>query len=397
MNNTFKTIATLRSKANKTLNEKELEIFQIMLGSVLGGGIPFLTSAPGIGKSATVKSIADKMGAKLIDLRVATADETHFGAFPCVDRTKELPTLEYALPGWAEDANKQFSIIFLDEINRGHQSLQNAILQMINERTVAHNFKFNDNVLMISAGNLGEEDGTEVYDMDSALLSRLIQIPFKITLSEWVSNFAKENVHPLIVEFLETNPDFYYQRKEGDKKFCCPRTWTMFSNALRVNFSEFSEEGIESWGTLEEIRRFTTTNLSNFVGVSGYSAFENFLNDREKLSKEDVISGNFTVNQVKKLPRATILDTSNQLAKEEVISNLNDLEFKNVSDFFNIVGEENADQKQNFCLISMNALSIEVIKEMLDEAIEYYKEGDISVFKNYNRYKFFKENSKKVD
>jgi hypothetical protein len=35
------------------------------------------------------------------------------------------------------------------------------------EREIGTAFKFNDNVLMMSSGNLGDEDGTDVEEFDS--------------------------------------------------------------------------------------------------------------------------------------------------------------------------------------------------------------------------------------
>ena len=46
---------------------------------------------------------------------------------------------------------------------------------MLHERGIGTEFKFNDNVLMIASGNLGDEDGTDVEEFDS---ERLLSLSF---------------------------------------------------------------------------------------------------------------------------------------------------------------------------------------------------------------------------
>lgn len=62
---------------------------------------------------------------------------------------------------------------------------------MFLEREIGAFFKFNDNVMMCSSGNLGEEDGTDVEEFDQALNNRLIHIEHTLPYPEWISTQLK--------------------------------------------------------------------------------------------------------------------------------------------------------------------------------------------------------------
>ena len=47
-------------------------------------GVLYITSKPGIAKSAISRSIADKMGFMYKDIRLAMVDETDVGLFPLI-------------------------------------------------------------------------------------------------------------------------------------------------------------------------------------------------------------------------------------------------------------------------------------------------------------------------
>lgn len=397
----FQIIAELRNSAINTLNQKELSVFQLMLGTAFGGGTPMLHARPGIGKSATVRSIAKKLDMELINLYTPTLDEVSAGVFPVVDKSGENPVVTNALPGWFNKAVKaseegRGAIIFLDEVNRIPQHIQNSIMNLLNEKAVGDSI-LPENVLLVGAGNLGEEDGTEVFEMDSAMESRLIQVPFDITLSEWVENFAKENVHSLIVEFIESDPRYYYLKNKKDKKFANPRSWTQFSNALKANFFNFTEDGQITEANLLEVKSYALENLVYYVGKDAGNAFVRFLNNRQMLSKEDVIEGRFTEDQVNNIQRASILDTANQLSRTEVIESLSDLQFGYVVKFFDIVAKENADQKAAFSIAAYESMSYEVIEQMITEADALDKDSNFNGFSNKNRYFFIKNNAEDIN
>jgi hypothetical protein len=97
---------------------------------------------------------------------------------------------------------------------------------------------------MVSSGNLGAEDNTDVEEFDSALSTRLLPYNHKLPFDEWYDYYGREHVHELICMFLKDNPEHYLmdQKKRKDSKtYSNPRTWTHLSNAIHANFGEKAE------------------------------------------------------------------------------------------------------------------------------------------------------------
>ena len=168
------------------LTPKERKYFSVMWAKY---GVLNITSKPGVAKSAIGKSIAEKMGFKYMDIRLSMVDETDVGLYPCVTEIdvdgRMIKCLDFVVPRWAVESNKHPTIIHFEELNRASQQVRNAALQILLERQIGTDFKFNDNVLMMSSGNLGDEDGTDVEEFDAALNNRLVHLNHTLSPDEW--------------------------------------------------------------------------------------------------------------------------------------------------------------------------------------------------------------------
>jgi MoxR-like ATPase len=114
------------------LTPKERKYFAIMWAKY---GVLNITSKPGVAKSAIGRSIADKMNFRYIDIRLSMVDETDVGLYPTVSEVetdgKMVKCLDFVVPRWAIEANKQPTIIHFEELNRASQQVRNAALQML--------------------------------------------------------------------------------------------------------------------------------------------------------------------------------------------------------------------------------------------------------------------------
>ena len=216
-----------------TLTAKEKKYFSVMWGK---SGVLYITSKPGVAKSAIGRSIAAKMGFRYMDLRLSMVDETDVGLYPSVNEVdsdgSKVKCLDFVVPRWAIEANKQPTIIHFEELNRASQQVRNAALQLLLERQIGIDFKFNDTVLMMSSGNLGDEDGTDVEEFDMALNNRLVHMPHSLSVDEWITGFAEKNVHRLIVSYIKTHPEQIYKVSDNSRAYATPRSWTFLSDVL---------------------------------------------------------------------------------------------------------------------------------------------------------------------
>jgi hypothetical protein len=314
------------------LTAKERKYFQIMWAKY---GVLNITSKPGVAKSAIGRSIAEKMGFRYMDIRLSMVDETDVGLYPNVSEVevdgKMVKCLDFVVPRWAIESNRQPTIIHFEEMNRASQQVRNAALQILLERQIGVDFRFNNNVLMMSSGNLGDEDGTDVEEFDSALNNRLIHIPHSLSVDEWLGDFAEKEVHRLITSFIKAHPEQMYKTSDNTKAYATPRSWHMLSELIVSNYGQDSSPR-EFLPLLKEV-------ATGYIGNSALK-FVQYCEDMLNISIQDVID-NF--DKIKKDLEKYNRDKNSELIqslKEIDITKLNDRQLSNVVKFLNNVGDD---------------------------------------------------------
>ena len=314
------------------LTAKERKYFQIMWAKY---GVLNITSKPGVAKSAIGRSIAEKMGFRYMDIRLSMVDETDVGLYPNVSEVevdgKMVKCLDFVVPRWAIEANRQPTIIHFEEMNRASQQVRNAALQILLERQIGVDFRFNNNVLMMSSGNLGDEDGTDVEEFDAALNNRLIHIPHSLSVDEWLGDFAEKEVHRLITSFIKAHPEQMYKTSDNTKAYATPRSWHMLSELIVSNYGQDSSPR-EFLPLLKEV-------ATGYIGNSALK-FVQYCEDMLNISIQDVID-NF--DRIKKDLEKYNRDKNSELIqslKEIDITKLSDKQLANVVKFLNNVGDD---------------------------------------------------------
>lgn len=323
-----------------SLTEKERKYFAIMWAKY---GVLNILSKPGVAKSAIGKSIADKMGFNYVDIRLSMIDETDVGLYPSVTEVevdgKMIKCLDFIIPRWAVNANQKPTLIHFEELNRASQQVRNAALQILLERQIGTDFKFNENVLMMSSGNLGDEDGTDVEEFDSALNNRLIHINHSLGVDEWIENFSKDKCHPLITSFIRTYPEqMYKSATDGVKAYATPRSWTMLSEFILANYGDNASPR-EFLPLLKEV-------ASGYVGNSAIK-FIQYCEDMLNISIKDVIDN---YDGIKKDLARYNRDKNSELIqslKEIDLAKLTAKQIDNVYKFLSNVGD---DEKTGYLL-----------------------------------------------
>lgn len=314
------------------LTPKERKYFSVMWAKY---GVLNITSKPGVAKSAIGKSIAEKMGFRYMDIRLSMVDETDVGLYPNVSEVdvngKMVKCLDFVVPRWAIEANKQPTIIHFEELNRASQQVRNAALQILLERQIGTDFNFNENVLMMSSGNLGDEDGTDVEEFDSALNNRLVHINHTLAVDEWIGDFATENCHKLITSFIKAHPEQMYKTSDNSKAYATPRSWTMLSEFIVCNYG-MDASPKDFLPLLKEV-------ASGYLGNSAMK-FVQYCEDMLNISIQDVLN-NF--DGIKKDLEKYNRDKNSELIqslKEIEITKLTEKQLGNVVKFLNNVGDD---------------------------------------------------------
>ncbi len=337
----------INEKLLSKLSKRERLYFDIMNS----GNCLYLRGKPGMAKSAMGLSMTKKLGIKYIDRRLSQIDETDIGLYPVLNdaftklekagklreldyitekefielkepllktiKEGQVDLLHFAVPEWAFNANVEPTIIHLEELNRANVHVRNAALQLLNERQIG-DLKLNDNVFLMSSGNLGEEDGTEVDEMDLALSNRLVIVDHDLPFEEWISEYAQYHVWNIIIDYIRANPGEYYKLpNEKELRYATPRSWT--------NLSKFI---IHKWGKnpedFKEIIKFLLDNGRYFVGHS-ITNFVRYCQDVSNININDIlIKWDEVKKEVSGFGRARI---------SELISNLRHMDLRTLEEY----------------------------------------------------------------
>ena len=334
----------MKELSNVNLNNRA-EVFASIVKAK--SGVLYMKGAPGIGKTAIWKSIAKKEGWNLVDIRLGQMDETEVAGMPKTKEIDGVDVMYYAIPQYAVEANKRPTLIVFDEINRALLPVRNAALQILNERQIGSTFKFNDEVYMVALGNLGDEDGTEVEEFDTALNGRLIHYKYELTIPEWIENFARENVVPEIVSFIEANPQYFNRIKKGDdgvvqtEAYASPRTWTFLSDSIKSIYG--------NGASARDYLPFVTEMGMSYIGTS-VTKFQRFLQEQTTLNINDIIKSFTKIKKdVEKLNRDRKSELLNELKKFK-IKDLKKTELTNVSEFIKTLDEDEQVAYLNFLI-----------------------------------------------
>ena len=248
--------------------------------------VPFIWGPPGGGKSDICNAIGEELGLKVVDVRLTQYDESVVTGYPITEEVNGKKFMGVALPWWVEEAMKQPSLIVFDELNRASLPTKNAALQILCERRI-QNFDFPENVKMIACGNLGEEDGTDVEEMDSATLNRFAHFTWNPKTKEWVKWAESKNLNPCIVNYFRIRDESLFSREgsqNGDspKAFRTPRT--VASLAMLVD----SIVGEKNRGDYKAVKEAVDLYGMNFIG-SSYKGISRWLGQQATIGWRDVL------------------------------------------------------------------------------------------------------------
>ena len=302
-----------------------------------------IRGATGIGKSAIVRQVAQKLGLNFIDVRGSTMDEAAVGGLPDLEAIKNSGVACYVLPSWYVRSCKEPCLLFLDELNRSMPPVMQSFFQIVLDRQLGNNVDGNPLSLhpktrVFAAVNFGGE--YDVSAMDPALMRRFNVIDLEASLDEWC-DWAQDNGHdPILLEFLKSNPKHFVEKNlkavETGKVVPHPASWSMADRNLRhagVNASKVA-------GSKNDLHY---NLIRGNVGDEAAAAYCAFVDKYELvLSAEDILNGKISEKR-KKAMRGNVSEFNAGVEKILEFSKTNlltDSQVKNAVDFARLGGEE---------------------------------------------------------
>jgi hypothetical protein len=195
-----------------------------------------LAGAPGVGKTAIVRAIAEELGYELIVSHPVTSDPTDFRGLPWVvdGEATFTPIGDLARLGELESRP---AIWLIDDLGQALPATQAAIMQLVHRDSRALNgFTLPRNVAVVACTNRAQ-DRAGVGAFLAPLVSRFATVltvePEPVSFVRWA--ITEGGFNPLVASFLRWKPDYLLDTSRPAHSLeqrCSPRTWDHVSTLL---------------------------------------------------------------------------------------------------------------------------------------------------------------------
>ena len=183
---------------------------------------------PGAGKSAIVKSVAEKNNCCFIDLRLAQMEAIDIKGLPVPEKDGVHWKISAVYPRNPDSRG----ILFLDELSACDRTIQTAAYELILDRKLGDDYRLPDNWLIVAAGNRIEDNASAVA-MSSALANRFLHVELDYDPKNWISWALQSGIHGAVTGLMRYKPDLLADTNENtqnlERGFPTPRSWERVS------------------------------------------------------------------------------------------------------------------------------------------------------------------------
>ena len=179
---------------------------------------------PGIGKTAIVSQIADRLGVNFVSYSIThhtrqsalglpyIAESEYGGRTYKVSRYTMSEIIAAAYDA-IEKSGIPEGILFLDEVNCASETLMPAMLQFLQYKTFGQH-RLPAGWVIVTAGNPPEYNRA-AREFDPAMMDRLKRIDVEPDLDVWMDYAVSHGVHPAITTYLANKPKSFYRVRAG--------------------------------------------------------------------------------------------------------------------------------------------------------------------------------------
>lgn len=190
----------------------------------------------GIGKTESIKDLADQLGIGYIDIRLLMYSEVDLKGipYPNTDHTFTVWLQNNILPRVERDGER--GILVLDEITSVSRSVRTAAYQLLNERRLGE-YVLPAGWMVICLGN-GEEDGGDFQGMEGNFANRCSIFNVSPNLDAWKDWAYKTGINYLVLAYVSWQPGdlhTYNPDSETEMLFASPRAWKAVSDIMNIH------------------------------------------------------------------------------------------------------------------------------------------------------------------
>jgi MoxR-like ATPase len=199
---------------------------------------PCFVSPPGLGKSEIVQQWTRQQNYGFVDLRAALLESPDLTGFPTIINVNGKQKTQHATPDiFPEDGH---GVLFLDEVNRGTQSVMNCFMQLLTDRKIK-DYKLPEGWIIVAAIN-PENEQHDVNSMDAALKDRLEFFEIEYNKKVHIEYMEKVGYEATVKMFIESGAWQYVRPEEvsttAGAKYLSPRTFSKLDTAIKAGIPE---------------------------------------------------------------------------------------------------------------------------------------------------------------
>jgi len=292
----------------------------------------FLFGKRGIGKTQLALQAAKACKMKVSYINLSVLERADLIGYPNIFSSEETISFKspYFLPFLHQD-DKPDHIILFDEVDKAAPEITSPLLEILQFKTI--NGKALNATCCILTGNLIDERSYS-NNISSALLDRGSKFILQFNFEKWIDWAKLNNIHDLILGFLNHNPNYISSNDDIQYASPSPRGWTLASDALwkAKKLKLFDSE------TISQI-------VSGFVGSEAGLKFKLWYDhyrffDPHIYSLNELGQMNFNFDQLTPSEKLIFVVSACFSTKLKVISNLDKnkdkfLYLKNLCNFLN--------------------------------------------------------------
>ena len=204
-----------------------------------------LMGAPGIGKTAIMRQIAEEKQLGLVSYTIShhtrqsaiglpVVTEQLFDGRPQKTTNYTMSEIVASVYEMMEKSGKREGILFLDEINTVSETLAPTMLQFLQYKTFGTH-RVPEGWVIVTAGNPPEYNRA-VRDFDVVTRDRVRELCVTADFAVWKRYALEHGIHGAILAFLELTPEafFFVRAGEASKRFVTARGWEDLSDSLKA-------------------------------------------------------------------------------------------------------------------------------------------------------------------
>jgi MoxR-like ATPase len=240
----------------KTKKYLKLNIKAQLENFTVGGGV-VIAGKPGIGKSASLKELAEKLNLHFIHISMPEltpeelsgipefAKAEHLNSYNLHSNRDSLATiwsasqLIYRANTLANDRSKEGVLLAIDDMHRINMATAPYLYSLLGERKLGE-FVLDKRVAIVGAMNDSDEAGFD--GIESPIKDRIGILKVNFDFDHWYELIGVK-LNPFVASFLKSRPDMVLEIESTDiEQFATPRSWTYLAKEIDYIFLAQEEE-----------------------------------------------------------------------------------------------------------------------------------------------------------